>query len=43
LTSEALNQSQMARRDVYTFDPRSRGAANYQALTQELLRLSSKG
>jgi chromosome partitioning protein len=37
-TSEALNQSQMAGRDVYAFDPRSRGAANYEALTQELLR-----
>jgi cellulose biosynthesis protein BcsQ len=43
LTSEALNQSQMARHDIYAFDPRSRGAANYAALTQELLRLSSKG
>jgi chromosome partitioning protein len=43
LTSEALNQSQMARRDIYTFDPRGRGAANYKALTQELLRLTSKG
>jgi chromosome partitioning protein len=42
-TSEALNQSQMARRDVYAFDPRSRGAANYEALTQEVLRLCSKG
>jgi chromosome partitioning protein len=43
LTNEALNQSQMARRDVYTFDPRSRGAANYEALTKELLRHFSKG
>jgi chromosome partitioning protein len=43
LTSEALNQSQMARRDVYTFDLRSRGAANYEALTKELLRHFSKG
>jgi chromosome partitioning protein len=43
LTSEALNQSQMAKRDVYTFDPRSRGAANYEALTKELLRHFSKG
>jgi chromosome partitioning protein len=43
LTNEALNQSQMARWDVYTFDPRSRGAANYEALTKELLRHFSKG
>ena len=43
LTSEALNQSQMARRDIFAFDPRGRGAANYGALTQELLRLYSKG
>jgi chromosome partitioning protein len=37
LTSEALNQAQMAKQDVFTFDPRSRGAQNYEALTRELL------
>jgi chromosome partitioning protein len=35
--SEALNQSQMAKQDVFTFDPRSRGAHNYEALCRELL------
>jgi chromosome partitioning protein len=35
--SEALNQSQMAKQDVFTFDPRSRGALNYEALCRELL------
>lgn len=39
--SEALNQAQMARRDVFAFDPRSRGAQNYEALTRELLALGS--
>ena len=37
--SEALNQAQMAMQDIYAFDPRSRGALNYRALTQELTRL----
>ena len=37
--SEALNQAQMAMQDIYAFDPRSRGALNYQALTQELTRV----
>jgi cellulose biosynthesis protein BcsQ len=37
--SEALNQAQMAMQDIYAFDPRSRGALNYQALTHELERL----
>jgi chromosome partitioning protein len=36
--SEALNQSQMARQDIFTFDARSRGALNYQELTRELLK-----
>jgi chromosome partitioning protein len=36
-TNEALNQSQMARQDIFTYDPRSRGALNYQELTKELL------
>jgi len=30
--SEALNQSQMAKQDVFTFDPRSRGAAHYESI-----------
>lgn len=38
-TSEALNQAQMARQDVFTFDPKSRGAHNYEELSQELLRI----
>jgi chromosome partitioning protein len=38
LTSEPLNQAQMAKRDVFAFDPRSRGADNYKALARELLR-----
>ena len=36
-TNEALNQSQMGRQDIFSFDARSRGALNYQELTQELL------
>jgi hypothetical protein len=32
-----LNQSQMARQDIFSFDARSRGALNYQELTRELL------
>jgi chromosome partitioning protein len=39
LTNEALNQAQMARQDIFTFDPESRGAQNYQELTEELLRM----
>jgi len=38
-TSEALNQAQIARQDIFTFDPRSRGAQNYEELTKELLKL----
>ena len=37
LTSEALNQAQMARQDIFSYDPRGRGAQNYEQLTQELL------
>jgi chromosome partitioning protein len=36
-TSEALNQSQMARQDIFSFDPRGRGSQNYDQLTRELL------
>lgn len=39
LANEALNQAQIARRDIFTFDLKSRGAQNYEALTQELLNL----
>jgi chromosome partitioning protein len=35
--NEALNQSQMARQDIFSFDARSRGALNYQELARELL------
>lgn len=37
--SEPLNQSQIARQDIFTFDPKSRGAKDYDGLTQELLKL----
>jgi chromosome partitioning protein len=36
--NEALNQSQFAREDIFTFDPKSKGAQDYQNLTMELLR-----
>jgi chromosome partitioning protein len=39
LTNEALNQAQIARQDIFTFDPKGRGAQNYATLTQELLAL----
>ncbi len=39
--SEPLNQAQMAKQDIFTFDPRSRGAQNYEELTKELLKLYS--
>ena len=39
VTNEALNQAQMAKQDIFTFDPRSRGAQAYEALTNELLKL----
>ena len=35
--NEALNQAQMARQDIFSYDARSRGALNYQELTRELL------
>lgn len=35
--SEALNQAQMAREPVFSFDPKSRGAQNYEELTKEIL------
>jgi chromosome partitioning protein len=36
--NEALNQSQFAREDIFSFDPKSRGAQDYQNLTMELLQ-----
>jgi cellulose biosynthesis protein BcsQ len=35
--NEALNQAQMVRQDIFSYDARSRGALNYQELTRELL------
>jgi chromosome partitioning protein len=37
--SEPLNQAQMARQDIYHFDPTCAGAEAYRALTQEILDL----
>jgi chromosome partitioning protein len=37
--SEPLNQAQIARTDIFSFDARSKGAAAYQALTEEVLSL----
>jgi chromosome partitioning protein len=34
--SEPLNQAQIQRTDIFTFDPRSTGAAAYEALAQEI-------
>jgi cellulose biosynthesis protein BcsQ len=39
LMSESLNQAQMAREPVFSFDPKGRGAQNYEELTQELLQI----
>jgi chromosome partitioning protein len=36
-TSESLNQAQMARQDIFSYDPRGRGAHNYEQLTRELV------
>ena len=38
-TSESLNQAQIAGEDIFSFDPKSKGAQNYEALTKELLRI----
>ena len=35
--SEPLNQAQMARCDIFSFDPNSKGAEAYQALAQEVV------
>ena len=37
--SEPLNQAQIARTDIFSFDAKSKGAAAYQALTEEVLSL----
>src|SRR5712691_3487589 len=36
--TEALNQAQMARQDIFTFDPKGRGTRDYEALAHELLQ-----
>jgi cellulose biosynthesis protein BcsQ len=35
--SEPLNQAQIERTDIFTFDPKSKGALAYEAFTQEIL------
>jgi chromosome partitioning protein len=35
--SEPLNQAQIARTDIFTYEPESKGAIAYQALTEEIL------
>lgn len=35
--SEPLNQAQIQRTDIYTFEPKSKGALAYQALKQEII------
>jgi chromosome partitioning protein len=37
--SEPLNQAQIERTDIFSFDPRSKGALAYEALTQEILTI----
>ena len=39
--SEPLNQAQIARTDIFTFEPESKGALAYQALTEEMLNYGS--
>jgi len=36
--SEPLNQAQIERTDIFSFDPKSKGALAYEELTQELLK-----
>jgi chromosome partitioning protein len=40
--SETLNQAQIAQKDVFSFDPTSRGALAYEALAQELMTYGQK-
>jgi cellulose biosynthesis protein BcsQ len=37
--SEPLNQAQIARTDIFSFDARCKGAIAYQSLTEEVLSL----
>jgi len=37
MKNEALNQSQIAQKSIFDFDPKSRGAENYKELTKEIL------
>jgi chromosome partitioning protein len=37
--TEALNQAQIAKKPIFSFDAKGRGAQDYEALTQELLAL----
>ncbi len=39
VVDEALNQAQMAKRDIYDFDSKTRGAQCYRALTEEILAI----
>jgi chromosome partitioning protein len=39
--SEPLNQAQIERTDIFSFDPRSKGALAYEAFTQEILSYGS--
>jgi chromosome partitioning protein len=36
--AESLNQAQIARTDIYTFEPKSRGALAYKAFAMEIMR-----
>jgi cellulose biosynthesis protein BcsQ len=36
--SESLNQAQIARTDIYNFEPKSRGALAYEAFAMEIRR-----
>lgn len=40
--SEPLNQAQMERTDIFSFDPKGKGALAYEALAKELLRYDAK-
>lgn len=40
--SEQLNQAQMERTDIFSFDPKGKGALAYEALTKELLSYGTK-
>jgi cellulose biosynthesis protein BcsQ len=40
--SEQLNQAQMERTDIFSFDAKGKGALAYEALTKELLSYGTK-